>query len=128
VLGDRRGEKMSLREKNGEEFDQVEVALIHNVELHVPDEFGVGGHVVVSDHAAVPPAAELHADVSSDEMARVRGGGVTFDSSRPMGQRGWRWWEMGGEALQPLPQWALSWGESTGGHLNGVPSYLSPRT
>jgi hypothetical protein len=26
VLGDRRGEKMSLREKNGEELDQVEVA------------------------------------------------------------------------------------------------------
>jgi hypothetical protein len=72
--GDRRGGKMSLREKNGKELDQVEVALIPIVELHVPDEFGVGGHIVVSDHAAVPPAAELHADVSSDEMARVRGG------------------------------------------------------
>ena len=94
---------MSLREKNGEEFDQVEVALIPIVELHVPDEFGVGGHVVVGDHAAVPPAAELHADVSTDEMARVRGGGVTFDPSRPMGQRGWRWWEMGGRVSTVSP-------------------------
>ncbi len=46
-MGDRRGGKMSLREKNGEEFDQVEVALIPVFEQHVPDEFGVGGH---SDH------------------------------------------------------------------------------
>jgi hypothetical protein len=32
----------------------------------VPNEFVLGGHVVVSDHAAVPPRAELHSDVSSD--------------------------------------------------------------
>ena len=110
MLGDRRGEKMSLREKNGEELDQVEVALIPVFEQHVPDEFGVGGHVVVSDHAAVPPAAELHADVSSDEVVRMRrrrvsgrkvdgrrnvGVRVTVDPSRPMGQRGLRWWGMG---------------------------------
>jgi hypothetical protein len=60
-------------EEDGEEFDQVKVALVPVVELDVPDEFGVGGHVVVSDHAAVPSAAELHPDVSSDEVVRVRG-------------------------------------------------------
>ncbi len=37
VLGDKRGEKMSLREKNGEEFDQVKVALIPVFEPHVPN-------------------------------------------------------------------------------------------
>ena len=51
---------MGLGEKDGEEFDQVEVALIPVFEANVPDEFVLGGHVVVSDHAAVPPAAELH--------------------------------------------------------------------
>jgi hypothetical protein len=91
---------MGLGEKDGEEFDQVKVALDPVVEPHVPNEFGLGGHVVVRDHAAVPPRAELHADVASDEMVRVRGrgvlgrrvgeksdgeGGVTVDPSRPMG-------------------------------------------
>ena len=65
---------MGLGEKDGEEFDQVKVALIPVFETHVPNEFGLGGHVVVSDHAAVPPMAELHADESSDEMVGVRGG------------------------------------------------------
>ena len=60
-----RGEKMGLGEKNGEEFDQVKVALVPVFKTHVPDEFVLGGHVVVSDHAAVPPRAELHPDVSS---------------------------------------------------------------
>ena len=64
---------MGFGEEDGEEFDQVKVALVPVVELDVPDEFGVGGHVVVSDHAAVPPATELHPDVSSDEVVRVRG-------------------------------------------------------
>ena len=50
---------MGLGEKDGEEFDQVKVALIPVVETHVPDEFVLGGHVVVSDHATVPPRAEL---------------------------------------------------------------------
>ena len=96
---------MGLGEKDGEEFDQVKVALVPVFETHVPDEFVLGGHVVVSDHAAVPPRAELHPDVSSDEMVRGRGGGrrgralggrggITVDPSLPMGQRGWRWWAM----------------------------------
>ncbi len=63
---------MGFREKDGEEFDQVKVALVPVVELHVPNEFDLGGHVVVSDHATVPPVAELHSDDSSDEMVRVR--------------------------------------------------------
>ena len=97
-MGDGRGGKMSLGEKDGEEFDQVKVALVPVVELDVPDEFGVSGHVVVSDHAAVPPMAELHADGASDEVVGVRRGGVlrwggvTVDPSRPMGRRGLRWW------------------------------------
>ena len=97
---------MGLGEKDGEEFDQVKVALIPVFEPNVPDEFVLGGHVVVSDHAAVPPRAELHPDESSDEMVRGRGGGrrgmvlggrggITVDPSRPMGQRGLRWWAMG---------------------------------
>ena len=61
---------MGLGEKDGEEFDQVKVALIPVLELDVPDEFVLGGHVMVSDHAAVPPRAELHPDESSDEMVR----------------------------------------------------------
>ncbi len=64
---------MGLGEKNGEELDQVKVALIPVFETNVPDEFVLGGHVVVSDHAAVPPRAELHSDVSSDKMVRERG-------------------------------------------------------
>ena len=98
-MRDRRGKKMSLGEKNGEEFDQIKVALIPIFEPHVPNEFGLGGHVVVHDHAAVPPWAELHSDEAANEMVRVRGGwrvkersvwggGVTVDPSRPMGRRG----------------------------------------
>ena len=41
---------MGLGEKDGEEFDQVKVALVPVVEPHVPNEFGLGGHVVVRDH------------------------------------------------------------------------------
>ena len=67
---------MGLGEKDGEEFDQVKVALITVFEPNVPDEFVLGGHVVVSDHAAVPPRAELHSDVSSDKMVRGRGRGM----------------------------------------------------
>jgi hypothetical protein len=72
VLGDGRGEKMGLGEKDGEEFDQVKVALIPVFEPHVLNEFGLGGHDVVSDHAAVPSVSELHSDESSDEMVTVR--------------------------------------------------------
>ena len=95
---------MGLGEKDGEEFDQVKVALVPVFEPHVPNEFGLGGHVVVRDHAAVPPRAELHSDLPSDEMVRVRGWGIrrrvmggriTVDPSLPMGQRGVRWWERG---------------------------------
>ncbi len=95
---------MGLGEKDGEEFDQVKVALVPVFETNVPDEFVLGGHVVVSDHATVPPRAELHSDLPSDEMVRVRGWGIrrrvmggriTVDPSLPMGQRGVRWWERG---------------------------------
>ncbi len=93
-----------------------------------------------SDHAAVPPATELHPDVSSDEVVRVRGrgrgmrrrgvcgGGLPGTLLSPWvgGDCGGGKW--GGEFLKSLPQWADSWGESTRGHLNGVPSYLPPRT
>jgi hypothetical protein len=88
--GKRRGE-MGLREKDGEEFDEVQVALIPIIEGHVPNEFVVRGHVVVGDHAAKPTGPELHSDVSSDEVmratrvARARKGGDTFNPSRPMG-------------------------------------------
>ena len=105
---------MGLGEKDGEEFNQSKVALIPVFKPHMPNEFGLGGHVVVSDHAAVPPVAEPHADEASDEMVGMRGGwgvegrrlgggGVTFDPSRPMGQRGWRWWEMGGRVSTVSP-------------------------
>ena len=105
---------MGLGEKNGEELDQVKVALIPVFEANVPDEFVLGGHVVVSDHAAVPPRAELHPDVSSDEMVRVRGrgrkrrvlrggGGITVDPSLPMGRRGLRWWDIGGRGSKISP-------------------------
>ena len=67
---------MGLGEKDGEEFDQFKVALIPVFKPHVPNEFGLGEHVVVSDHAAVPPRAELHADKSPYEMVRGRGGGM----------------------------------------------------
>ena len=45
---------MSFGEKDGQEFGEVEVTLIAVVELHVPNKFVVRGHVVVSDHAAIP--------------------------------------------------------------------------
>ena len=67
---------MGLGEKDGEEFDQVKVALVPVVEPHVPNEFGLGGHVVVRDHATISPRTELHSDLSSDEMGRVRRRGV----------------------------------------------------
>jgi hypothetical protein len=54
----------------------------------VPDEFGIGGHVVVSDHAAVPPTAELHSDVTSDKVMGEGKGGITWDPSLPMSLRG----------------------------------------
>ncbi len=63
---------MGLGEKDGEEFDQIKVALVPVFETNVPDEFVLGGHLVVSDHAAVPPRAELHSDESSDEMVKGR--------------------------------------------------------
>ncbi len=75
------GERLGFGEEDGEEFDQIKVALVPVVELDVLDEFGVGGHVVVSDHAAVPPADELHPDVSSDEVVMVGEGGK--------GEQGW---------------------------------------
>ena len=109
----KRGGEMGFREKDGDEFGEVQVALIPIIEDHVPDEFVVRGHVVVGDHAAKPTGPELHADVSSDEVMRAarlararkgrvgrgwvrskgrrveRGGGgkggVTSNPSRPMG-------------------------------------------
>ncbi len=90
-------EKKVFGDKDGEEFDQVKVALVPVVKLHVPDELDVSGHIVVSDHAAVPPA-ELHSDASSDEVMKMRGrdrvrmkvvvGRITGD---PSGWRGLRW-------------------------------------
>ena len=62
---------MGFREKDGEEFDEVQVALIPIIEDHVPNEFVVRGHVVVGDHAAKPTGPELHSDVSSDEVMRA---------------------------------------------------------
>ena len=126
---------MGFGKEDGEEFGQVEVALVPVVELHVPDEFVVSGHVVVSDHAAVPLTAELHPDVSADEVVRGRGrrmrgrvgggGGLPTLLSpwvRGVGG-GWK----GGRCAVSLPRWVTSWGESTRGHLNGVPSCHPPR-
>ena len=87
---------MGFGKEDGEEFGQVEVALVPVVELHVPDEFVVSGHVVVSDHAAVPLTAELHSDVTSDAVMGEGDGGITGDPPPPMGQRGLRWWGRGG--------------------------------
>ena len=84
---------MGLGEKNGEEFDQVKVALVPVFKTHVPDEFVHGGHVVVSDHAAVPPRAELHPDVSSDE---VMGATRLARARKRRGSRGWGWRKVGG--------------------------------
>ncbi len=103
---------MGFGEEDGEEFDQVKVALVPVVDLDVPDEFGVSGHVVVSDHAAVPPAAELHPDVSSDEVVRVRGRGM-----RRRGGVG------GGEYLRPFAPHGLE-GISVVG--NGGAGRVSP--
>ena len=86
---------MSFGEKDGQEFGEVEVTLISVVELHVPDKFVVRGHVVVSDHAVIPTGTELHSDVASDEVMGEGEGGMTWDPSLPMGQRGVRWWERG---------------------------------
>ena len=87
--GGGRGKEMSLGEKDGQEFGEVEVTLISVVELHVPDKFVVRGHVVVSDHAVIPTGTELHSDVASDEVMGEGEGRMTWDPSLPMGQRGW---------------------------------------
>jgi hypothetical protein len=55
---------------DGGEFLQVEVALIAVIEDNVPDEFVVGGDVVVDDYAVEPPSTELHPDVASDKGIR----------------------------------------------------------
>jgi hypothetical protein len=55
---------------DGGELLQVEVALIAVIKGNVPDEFVVGGDVVVGDHAVEPPATELHPDAASDEGMR----------------------------------------------------------
>ena len=126
---------MSFGEEDGEEFEQVKVALVPVVELDVPDEFGVSGHVVVSDHAAVPPATELHPDVSSDEEVRVRGrgmrrggvggeGGNTWDPSLPMGRRGFRWWEKEGRVSPPVGRFVGRIYERTFNPLVPPPTYI----
>ncbi len=67
---------MGVGQKDGQGFGEVGVTLfIAVVELHVPNEFVVRGHVVVSDHTAIPTGTELHLDVSSDEvMGEGKGG------------------------------------------------------
>jgi hypothetical protein len=124
---------VSFGEEDGEEFDQIKVALVPVVELDVPDEFGVSEHVVVSDHATVSPTAKLHPDVSSDEVVRVRGRGMRrrgvggyLRPFPPHASEGIS--VVGNGGGESLSQWADSWGESTRGHLSGVPSYLPPRT
>ena len=103
--------EVSFGKDDGEDFNQVEVALIPIVKDYVPDELGIGGHVVVSDHAVVPPTTELHADVAPDEGMSGERGGVTVDPSRPMGQRGVRWWGRG-ERLHSLSPCRQQRGES----------------
>ncbi len=71
---------MGFREKDGEEFDEVQVALIPIIEDHVPNKF------VVGDHAAKPPGPELHSDVPSDEVMRATG------LARARERRGGRRW------------------------------------
>ena len=83
----RRGGEMGLREKDGEEFNEVQVALIPIIEDHVPNEF------VVGDHAAKPPGPELHSDVSSDE---VMGATRLARARKRRGSRGWGWRKVGG--------------------------------
>ncbi len=63
-----RRRKMIFGQEDGDEFDEIKIALIAVLEEHVPDEFVIGGNVVVSDHAAIPPMAELHPDVPSHKM------------------------------------------------------------
>ncbi len=112
---------MGFGEEDGEEFDQVKVALVPVIKLDVPDEFGVGGHVVVSDHAAVPPATELHPDVLSDEVVRVRGrgrrrraaarflwGGSPETLRSPWVGGGCDGGDGGAETEGSLPPWAIS--------------------
>ena len=94
---------MSFGEKDGQEFGEVEVTLIAVVELHVPNKFVVRGHVVVSDHAAIPTGTELHSDVTSDEVMGEGEGGITGDPPPPMGQRGLRWWGRGGRDCTVSP-------------------------
>ncbi len=117
---------MGLGEKDGEEFDQVKVPLIPVFEVDVPDEFVLGGHVVVGDHAAVPPRAELHADESSYKMVRGRGY-VEGPSSSRDGCGAGLWDGVGRRAranrregsggihpLSPAIQWAKQGGEGEG--------------
>ena len=52
---------------DGGKLLQNEVALIAVIEGNVPDEFVVGGDVVVGDHAIEPPATKLHPGAASDE-------------------------------------------------------------
>ena len=89
----KRGGEMGFREKDGEEFDEVQVALIPIIEDHVPDEFVVRGHVVVGDHAAKPTGPELHADVSSDEVMRAA---RLARARKRRGSGGWGWSKVGG--------------------------------
>ena len=84
---------MGFREKDGEEFDEVQVALIPIIEDHVPNEFVVRGHVVVGDHAAKPTGPELHSDVSSDE---VMGATRLARARKGRGSRGWGRRKVGG--------------------------------
>jgi hypothetical protein len=59
-----------LPQYDGGKLLQNEVALIAVIEGNVPDEFVVGGDVVVGDHAVEPPVTELHPDAASDEEMR----------------------------------------------------------
>jgi hypothetical protein len=86
--GRKKNLEMSFGEKDGQEFGEVEVTLITVVELHVPNKFVVREHVVISDHAVKPTDTELHSDVTSDEVMGEEKGGMSWDPSLPMGQRG----------------------------------------
>ncbi len=79
---------MGFGEKDGQEFGEVEVTLISIVKINVPNEFVFRGHVVVGDHAAISTGTELYSVVASDEVMGERKGGMTWDPSLPMGQRG----------------------------------------
>ncbi len=58
------------QDDGGEFLQVVEVTLIAVIEGNVPDEFVVGGDVVVGDHAVESPSTEIHPDVASDEGMR----------------------------------------------------------